>query len=224
MHDHLGGGFHRYSVDRYWHVPHYEKMLYDQAQLAMAYLDAWQISGDDGFREVVEGIFRYLLETMRDSGGAFHAAEDADSLPDHDAKEKREGAFWTWAADEIGRLMDPRDAAIFCAAYGVEADGNARPESDPHGELEGQNTLFRAKPDDELAAMFDCPENEIRDAAGIRQNHPVGTPRATSATASRRQDRHRMERPGHRRAGSRWTRVLDADGPREYCGKRRRLH
>jgi hypothetical protein len=162
MHDHLGGGFHRYSVDRYWHVPHYEKMLYDQAQLAMAYLDGWQISGDDAFREVTEGIFRYLMETMRDSGGAFHAAEDADSLPDHDAKHKREGAFWTWRAAEISALLAPRDAAIFCAAYGVEADGNARPESDPHGELEGQNTLFRAKPDDALAVMFDCAESEIR--------------------------------------------------------------
>jgi uncharacterized protein YyaL (SSP411 family) len=163
MHDHLGGGFHRYSVDRWWHVPHYEKMLYDQAQLAMAYLDAWQISGDDGFREVTEGIFRYLLDTLRDSGGAFHAAEDADSLPDHDAREKREGAFWTWPADEISGLLEPRDAAIFCAAYGVEAEGNARPESDPHGELAGQNTLFRAKRDDELSAIFDCPESDVRE-------------------------------------------------------------
>ena len=162
MHDHLGGGFHRYSVDRYWHVPHYEKMLYDQAQLAMAYLDAWQISGDGNYREVVEGIFRYLLETMGDAGGAFHAAEDADSLPDHEATEKREGAFWTWSAAEISGLLAPRDAAIFCAAYGVEANGNARPESDPHGELEGQNTLFRAKDDEELAVLFDCQESEIR--------------------------------------------------------------
>jgi uncharacterized protein len=63
MHDHLGGGFHRYSVDRYWHVPHFEKMLYDQAQLAMAYLDGWQISAEPQYREVAEGIFRYLLET-----------------------------------------------------------------------------------------------------------------------------------------------------------------
>jgi uncharacterized protein YyaL (SSP411 family) len=170
MHDQLGGGFHRYSVDRFWHVPHYEKMLYDQAQLAMAYLDGWQISGDDGFREVAEGIFRYLLENLRDPGGAFHAAEDADSLPDHDAKEKREGAFWTWTAEEISLLLEPRDAAIFCATYGVDADGNARPESDPHGELEGQNTLFRAKPDDELATMFDCAESEIRERLGIAKN------------------------------------------------------
>ena len=163
MHDHLGGGFHRYSVDRYWHVPHYEKMLYDQAQLAMAYLDGWQISGDPLFREVTEGIFRYLLQTMRDAGGAFHAAEDADSLPAPDAAHKREGAFWTWEAGEISALLEPRDAAVFSAAFGVRAEGNARPESDPHGELEGQNTLFRAMRDEDLAAMFDCPESEIRE-------------------------------------------------------------
>ena len=163
MHDHLGGGFHRYSVDRYWHVPHYEKMLYDQAQIAMAYIDAWQISGEASFREVTEEVFRYLLETLRDSGGAFHAAEDADSLPTPDADHKREGAFWTWEAEEISRLLSPRDAAIFSKAYGVEANGNARPASDPHGELEGQNTLFRAMRDEALAEMFDCGEEEIRE-------------------------------------------------------------
>jgi len=163
MQDQLGGGFHRYSVDRYWHVPHYEKMLYDQAQLAMAYLDAWQISKDGAYREVVEGIFRYLLDTLRDSGGAFHAAEDADSLPQADAVEKREGAFWTWEAREIFALLPPRDAAIFSAAFGVEAQGNARPESDPHGDLANQNTLFRAMRDVGLAERFDCSESEIRE-------------------------------------------------------------
>ena len=163
MRDHLGGGFHRYSVDRYWHVPHYEKMLYDQAQIAMACIDAWQISGDSLFRDVTEEVFRYLLETIRDTGGAFHAAEDADSLPAADAAEKREGAFWTWEATEISALLDPRDAAIFSAAYGVEAGGNARPESDPHGELTGQNTLFCARTDSDLATTFDCSEDEIRE-------------------------------------------------------------
>ncbi len=163
MHDHLGGGFHRYSVDRYWHVPHYEKMLYDQAQLAMAYLEGWQFSGESMFREVVEGIFRYLLETLRDPGGAFHAAEDADSLPSVEAAHKREGAFWTWEADEISALLEPRDAAIFSASFGVKAEGNSRPESDPHGELEGQNTFYRAMAETDLAAMFDCTEDEIRE-------------------------------------------------------------
>jgi hypothetical protein len=162
MRDHLGGGFHRYSVDRWWHVPHYEKMLYDQAQLAMAYLDGWQLGGEEEFKEVAAEIFHYLMTSMRDSAGAFHAAEDADSLPSHDAVKKREGAYWTWTAAEISELLDPREAAIFHAAYGVEANGNARPESDPHGELDGQNTLFRAKSDAELAALFDCTECEIR--------------------------------------------------------------
>jgi uncharacterized protein YyaL (SSP411 family) len=161
MHDHLGGGFHRYSVDRYWHVPHYEKMLYDQAQLATACLDGWQLAGDPSLRETAEGVFRYLLETMRDPGGAFHAAEDADSLATPEASHKSEGAFWTWEADEIQRLLDPRDAMIFCKAYGVEAEGNARPESDPHGELEGRNTLFLAMNHADLATMFDCGEEEI---------------------------------------------------------------
>ncbi len=162
MHDHLGGGFHRYSVDRFWHIPHYEKMLYDQAQLAMAYLEGWQISGDDRWREVAVGVFRYLLESMRDSGGAFHAAEDADSLPAPDARHLREGAFWTWEAWEVAERLAPREAEVFGAAYGVVAAGNARPASDPHGELAGQNTLFRALNDTELAARFSCPVAEIR--------------------------------------------------------------
>jgi hypothetical protein len=149
-------------VDRFWHVPHYEKMLYDQAQLAMTYLDGWQLSGEAKFREVAEGIFRYLLETLRDAGGAFHAAEDADSLPAADATEKREGAFWTWTSEEITELLSPEDAALFCAAYGVRDSGNARPESDPHGELAGQNTLFRAVTDAQLATKHALPENEIR--------------------------------------------------------------
>ncbi|MCX6879493.1 MAG: thioredoxin domain-containing protein [Verrucomicrobia bacterium] len=164
MHDHLGGGFHRYSVDRYWHVPHYEKMLYDQAQLAMAYLDGWQISHDPAFCQVAEGIFAYLLETLRDADGAFHAAEDADSLPTPAAIRKQEGAFWTWGITEIFSLLDARDATIFSAAHGVKATGNARPDSDPHGALNGLNTLFRALPDSYLAGMFACPEAEIRDS------------------------------------------------------------
>ncbi|WP_367874718.1 thioredoxin domain-containing protein [Luteolibacter sp. Populi] len=162
MHDQLGGGFHRYSVDRYWHVPHYEKMLYDQAQLALLYLESWQAGGDDRDRETAEDIFRYVLDELRDPSGAFHAAEDADSLATADAQEKLEGAYWTWESAEIYRLLDPRSAAIFCAAYGVEEGGNARPESDPHEELVGRNTLYQALGYDSLAEQFDLPEAEIR--------------------------------------------------------------
>ncbi len=161
MHDQLGGGFHRYSVDRYWHIPHYEKMLYDQAQLADAYLDAWQLSQDPLYRDTAEKIFAYLLSTMRDRGGAFHAAEDADSLPQADATHKREGAFWTWEAQEISQHLEPCTVLIFSLAYGIEAEGNARPESDPHEELVGQNTLFRAISPATLAIRFDTTEEEI---------------------------------------------------------------
>jgi len=163
IHDHLGGGFHRYSVDRYWHVPHFEKMLYDQAQLALAYLEAWQISSHMAYREVAEGIYTYLLTATCDAGGAFHAAEDADSLPSPSASEKREGAYWTWETQEISALLDARDAAVFSAAYGIEPSGNARPASDPHGALAGHNTLFRALPDAALALRFDCTEAFIHE-------------------------------------------------------------
>lgn len=152
MNDQLGGGFHRYSVDRWWHVPHYEKMLYDQAQLADAYLDAWQISGDPTFGLVMERTLGYLLAEMLDPCGAFHAAEDADSLLHPDAKEKHEGAFWTWTEEEIRSHLPEEEADLFIARFGVEPDGNARPESDPHGELEGRNTLYQTRTTDELAA------------------------------------------------------------------------
>lgn len=159
--DHLAGGFHRYSVDRYWHVPHYEKMLYDQAQLADAYLDGWQATGEPLFREVAEEIFLYVIGELGDPGGAFHAAEDADSFEREGDHEKKEGAFWTWEAEELYRLLDPAAAAIFCAAYGVTAEGNARPESDPHEELVGRNTLYRAFGSRTLAERFDRTEEAI---------------------------------------------------------------
>ena len=162
--DHLAGGFHRYSVDRYWHVPHYEKMLYDQAQLADVFLDGWQATGEPLFKEVAEEVFCYVIDELGDAGGAFHAAEDADSYEREGDHEKKEGAFWTWEADEIYRLLDPTAAAIFCAAYGVTAEGNARPESDPHEELVGRNTLYRAFGDQTLADRFDSTAEEIAES------------------------------------------------------------
>lgn len=167
MHDQLGGGFHRYSVDRYWHIPHYEKMLYDQGQLALLYIEAWQVSQEPLFREVAEEIFRYVIGEMRDSCGAFHAAEDADSAPAV-GEEKREGAYWVWTADEVMRVLSEAfpggpEALLFATAYGVEAEGNAQPESDPHGELEGTNTLYRAMPLEQLAETFGLEVSDVED-------------------------------------------------------------
>ena len=161
IHDHLGGGFHRYAVDRIWHIPHYEKMLYDQAQLAPLFLDAWRMTGDSLFLDAADGIFRYVLRDLSHPDGGFYSAEDADSLPDDGAGAKKEGAFYVFTAEEISRALTPESAALFTAAYGVEAGGNADPQSDPHGELQGTNTLFVAAGPDALAMRFDRPVAEV---------------------------------------------------------------
>lgn len=161
IHDHLGGGFHRYSVDTYWHIPHYEKMLYDQAQLALAFTEAWQIDKSPLFKASVEDTLDYLLDEMRDDAGGIHSAEDADSLRAKGDAHKHEGAYWVWTADEIGKLLNPEAAAIFSLAYGVRAEGNARPESDPHSELEGTNTHYRAADDQVLGKKFGKTMEEI---------------------------------------------------------------
>ena len=140
MHDHIGGGFHRYSVDRFWHVPHYEKMLYDQAQLAMAYLAAWQINGERLFADTARDVLDYVRRDMTSPGGGFFSAEDADSLAAGSA-EKREGAFYVWTKPEIDEVLGA-DAELFNRAYGVESGGNSPEGSDPHGELAGFNTLI----------------------------------------------------------------------------------
>jgi uncharacterized protein YyaL (SSP411 family) len=161
LHDHLGGGFHRYSVDGYWHVPHFEKMLYDQAQLAVNYLEAWQLTGDPLFRGVAERTLDYVRRDLTDPDGGFHSAEDADSLPEAGAAEKVEGGFYTWTRDEIERRLRPELARFFIWFYWIKPDGNARPESDPLGELKGRNTLFVAHDVGEAAIHFAVTREQI---------------------------------------------------------------
>src|SRR5512133_744199 len=109
MRDHIGGGFHRYSVDAEWRVPHFEKMLYDQAQLVLAYLEAFQATGDGFFADVAEDTLEYVLRDLTDADGGFYSAEDADSIPPEAAGQtsahKMEGAFYVWSDEEIGRLL-----------------------------------------------------------------------------------------------------------------------
>ena len=143
MNDHLGGGFHRYSVDAEWHVPHFEKMLYDQAQLAEACLTARQVSGDDFFGETARQTLRYVRRELTSPEGAFYSAEDADSLPAAGTTKKQEGAFYVWTEAEIREELGEKRARDFAAAYGVEPEGNVPVGSDPHGELEGTNVLIQ---------------------------------------------------------------------------------
>ncbi len=138
--DHVGGGFHRYSVDQYWHIPHFEKMLYDQAQLIELYARAYERFEKSDYGYVVEKTVGYVLQYLKDPNGGFHSAEDADSY-DEIAQEKQEGAYWTWQLSEIEELLGDQ-AAQFCEDYGVKKNGNAPQGSDPHGELWGRNTLI----------------------------------------------------------------------------------
>jgi len=144
MYDQLGGGFHRYSVDERWFVPHFEKMLYDQAQLAVSYVESFQVTGDTGYAQTARGILDYVLRDMRDPGGAFYSAEDADSVidPAH-PEEKGEGAFYIWPHQEIEAIVGQPVAEWFCRRFGVERDGNVR--HDPQGEFTGKNILFQAQ-------------------------------------------------------------------------------
>ena len=149
MRDHVGGGFHRYSVDVQWRVPHFEKMLYDQAQLVLAYVEAYQDAGQAAFKTVALDTLAYVKRDMTHSGGGFYSAEDADSVPPDNVGvsadvhlEKREGAFYVWTLDEIEALFAD-DADVVCARYGVEAGGNAT--EDPQGEFDQQNILYEAR-------------------------------------------------------------------------------
>jgi uncharacterized protein YyaL (SSP411 family) len=163
VHDQLGGGFHRYSVDERWRVPHFEKMLYDQAQLATAYVEAFQISGDEFFAQTARRIFDYVLRDMTAPEGGFYSAEDADSVIDDDEPSiKGEGAFYVWSAGEIQTIIAAPAAAWFAWRYGVIEDGNVA--EDPHDEFAGRNILYQAATVEETAAEFGQPVEEVRAA------------------------------------------------------------
>jgi uncharacterized protein YyaL (SSP411 family) len=117
IHDHLGGGFHRYSVDERWLVPHFEKMLYDQALIARSYVEAYQVTGKAAYAEVARGIFDYVLRDLTAPEGAFYSAEDADS-------EGVEGKFYVWTPAEVEDVLGPEEGKFFAAIYDVTKSGN----------------------------------------------------------------------------------------------------
>jgi len=160
IHDHLGGGFHRYAVDAEWHVPHFEKMLYDQAQLAEAYLIAFQVTGRNIFAETARDIFDYVLRDMTAPEGGFYSAEDADSVVRAGFKEKSEGAFYVWTEKEIVAALGD-SAPAFVWIYGVEPKGNTSGAGDPHGELTGKNVLIQRHTLAEAAKKFGLSENAM---------------------------------------------------------------
>jgi uncharacterized protein YyaL (SSP411 family) len=143
IYDHLGGGFARYSVDRYWLVPHFEKMLYDNALLARTYLRSWQLTGEQLHLDIARATLDYLIRDMTDPSGGIHSAEDADS-------EGREGAYYVWTWDELGRVLGA-GRELAGSIYGATADGN----------FEGANVLHLPQSIDELAVRLDMDPQEL---------------------------------------------------------------
>jgi uncharacterized protein len=145
IYDHLGGGFARYSTDARWLVPHFEKMLYDNALLTLAYLEAYQATGVPFYRTVVEETLAYVQREMTGPDGAFYSTQDADS-------EGVEGKFYVWSRAEIESVLGPDEARLFCDVYDVTEAGN----------WDGHNILHRTRTDDQEARLLKIPEDELR--------------------------------------------------------------
>jgi uncharacterized protein YyaL (SSP411 family) len=149
MYDQLGGGFHRYSTDARWLVPHFEKMLYDNALLVPAYVEAFQITGEPYYRQIVEETLAYVLREMTSPEGPFYSTQDADS-------EGVEGRFFVWSAGEIEQILAGAEARLFSSVYGVSPEGN----------WEGHNILHLSRPLSQEARMLEIPEEELRQRLG----------------------------------------------------------
>jgi hypothetical protein len=153
MYDQLGGGFHRYSVDDHWHTPHFEKMTYDNAQLARLYVEAWQVTGDAAFRRVAEETLDYVAREMTDPGGAFYSTQDADS-------EGEEGKFFVWELQEMEHLLGA-DAWPVAKYYGVTA----------HGNFEGKNILHVPRDLEAAAAKAEVTPDYMAEA--LARSKPI---------------------------------------------------
>jgi uncharacterized protein YyaL (SSP411 family) len=162
IHDHIGGGFHRYSVDEGWFVPHFEKMLYDQAQIAVNALEAKQATGDERFAWIARDIFGYVLRDLTSPEGGFYSAEDADSLIAHGRPEHAEGAFYVWTYAEIASALG-NDAPLICAHFGVTETGNVPAHLDPQGEFRGKNILAQRQSLAATASAYGLEAGEASD-------------------------------------------------------------
>ncbi|MBM3286485.1 MAG: thioredoxin domain-containing protein [Candidatus Eisenbacteria bacterium] len=145
IYDHLAGGFHRYSTDERWLIPLFEKMLYDNALLAIAYLDAHEVTGDQGFASVARETLDYLSREMTLPEGGFCCSQDAESP-------EGEGIFHTWTPEEIGAVLDAETADLFSRAYDVDDVGN----------FEGRCVVHRVRTDQEVAAVSGLAEADVR--------------------------------------------------------------
>lgn len=160
IYDHLGFGFHRYATDAEWRIPHFEKMLYDQAMLAMAYTEAYQATGKEEYAQTVREIFIYILRDMTDPMGGFYSAEDADS-------EGEEGKFYLWTEAEIREILAPEEADLIVQTYNLLSEGNFADEVT--GEINGKNIFYLTNSLSEMAAAQQLSAEEITRLEEARQ-------------------------------------------------------
>jgi uncharacterized protein YyaL (SSP411 family) len=162
IYDQIGGGFHRYAVDARWLVPHFEKMLYDNAELSRLYLELFQVTGDVAFRGVAEGTLGYLLREMRHPGGGFYAATDADS-------EGEEGKFFVWTPAEVRAVVDPADVDLVCRYWDITDEGNFEGKSIAHVTVTVEQVarLFGRSPES-AAASIDEARRRLFAARSLR--------------------------------------------------------
>lgn len=152
IYDQLGFGFHRYSTDSQWHLPHFEKMLYDQAMTALAYLETFQATGKEEYATVAKEIFTYVLRDMTSDEGGFFSAEDADS-------EGVEGKIYLWAEDEIRELLGQKEADLVVNIFDISTEGNFAEEST--GTMSGRNVLHMARPLSDVAIEMGISEFDL---------------------------------------------------------------
>ncbi|MEQ8767851.1 MAG: DUF255 domain-containing protein [Planctomycetota bacterium] len=156
IHDHVGGGFHRYSTDADWLLPHFEKMLYDNAMLARVYAEAFELTANAAYRRVAEDILDWTLRELSDEAGGFHSAYDADS-------EGEEGKFYLWSRAEILEVLGAEDGELYCRIFRIEPEGNFRDERS--GELTGQNIPHRTQDWTALAESLETSPDSLRERA-----------------------------------------------------------
>jgi uncharacterized protein YyaL (SSP411 family) len=160
IYDHVGFGVHRYSTDREWLIPHFEKMLYDQAMLALAYLEVYQATGKRMYERTAREIFEYVLRDLRDPEGGFYSAEDADS-------EGEEGKFYVWKEEEIRDVLEPGEAELAIRVFQVRKEGNFQEEAS--GRKQETNILYTARSRSEIGSGLDLPPSDLdREIEAVR--------------------------------------------------------
>jgi hypothetical protein len=171
IHDHIGGGFHRYATDNSWRVPHFEKMLYDQAQLANSYLDAYLITHDDFYSSIVTDILEFIINEMTSADGGFFSALDAESAIDNsNSKLKKEGAYYLWKKGEIDKTLTTEESEIFCFVFGIKEHGNVNGTASIHADFNDENIIYQSHTIDETATYFNMNKTKVEEIVTTCRN------------------------------------------------------